>query len=312
MKQADIELNTRFIASLQTPSVRHLAWLCHSPQLINDTLSFRPSEYLPHNLTGTLRDWDSDAANAPEVLSAPPHYRLGLYVEQLYECLLRDILGWNVIARNLPIRSAGITLGELDFVVQNPVTGNNEHHEIAIKFYLGYVAPKKTDRAPDNLNVRWYGPNARDRLDIKSQRMLQAQSQRCQLPETIETLSALDIRTPSISRIFMPGYLFYPVDRRLTAPSSADPEHARGQWLTLAQARQQTDLANWVVLRKPHWIAPWVQRGAPDKNELKSALEEIETTATPRLFALLSQDRESNLWQEAERFFVVPESWPER
>jgi hypothetical protein len=232
-----------------------------------------------------------------------PHYRLGLYFEQLYECLLNDILGWTVVARNLPVRANGITLGELDFVVRNPHTGNNEHHEIAVKFYLGYLAQ-------NNAEVRWYGPNARDRLDIKSERMLQQQSQRCQLPESHEVLSAAGICIPAVSRIFMPGYLFYPTNIPLPAPITADPDHLRGRWLTLRDARKRGNLSAWVVLRKPHWLGPWVQVERPEAETVQRAFAEIEASETPRLFASLNYSKDNCLWHETERFFVVPPSWP--
>jgi len=42
-------------------------------------------------------------------------------------------------------------------VVRNGHTGVVEHHEIAVKFYLGYLQPGS---AADNQDVCWYGPNA--------------------------------------------------------------------------------------------------------------------------------------------------------
>jgi len=291
------------IIPFKTPAVRHLAWLCQTPQLVNCPISFRQTEWLPRDLVNTLSQWDRYPEQGPAVLMETPHYRLGLYFERLYECLMTDILGWTVMARNLPVRANGITLGELDFVVRNPLTHNNEHHEIAVKFYLGYLARNSTE-------VRWYGPNARDRLDIKSERMLQQQSRRCQLPESHEALAAAGIAIPVVSRIFMPGYLFYPIDIALPAPMSAELDHLRGRWLTLRDARQLANLNAWVVLRKPHWLGPWSQLDAPDAATVQSVFTEIEASGTPRLFASLSYNRDINLWQETERFFVVPSSWP--
>lgn len=308
MTLAPGQLSPCVVAGFQTPAVRHLAWLCQTPQLINNPISFRPGSWLPADSLTTLRHWDSHPEEGPLVLTEPPHYRLGLYVERLYECLIRDLLGWTVVARNLPIRAAGITLGELDFIVRNPHTRQHEHHEIAVKFYLGYLARNSTD-------VRWYGPNARDRLDIKSGRMLHEQSQRCRLPETIATLSAAGISPPETRHIFMPGYLFYPAVSAPPAPASVDAGHLRGYWLRLPDARKRVQTAvsaNWVVLRKPHWLGPWSQFETPTVDAVQSALTEIETSNTPRLFASLTRDKASDSWREVERFFVVPDSWPGR
>src|SRR5690606_5646045 len=172
--------------------------------------------------------WDLAPENGPALLTAPAPRRLGLYFEALYECLLRDLLGWTVLARNLPIRQGRETLGELDLVARNPVTGNVEHHEIAVKFYLGYHHA--------NGEALWYGPNARDRLDLKTAHLLEKQSQRRQLAATIATLQAHGIPQPQLSRIFMPGYLFYPSRINVRAatmpvPATLPANHERGRWL---------------------------------------------------------------------------------
>lgn len=290
-------------ANFRSPTVRHLAWLCQTPQLINNPLTFRPQPWLPDRMLQTLQAWDAAPDQGPAVLTQTPHYRLGLYVERLYDCLMRDILGWAVVARNLPIRAQGRTLGELDFVVRNPHTNQNEHHEIAVKFYLGYAATGAT-------GIRWYGPNARDRLDIKAHRLLHHQSQRCQLPQTLNTLAAAGIAAPTVSRIFVPGYLFYPVDTEMPAPSCADTDHLRGHWMTLPDARRRDDTECWVVLRKPHWLGPWSQPETPDRQAVLAGFAEIADSDTPRLFAAMRRQSTTGQWQETMRFFVVPVSWP--
>lgn len=297
------------LLQFRTPAVRHLLWICHAPQLINSHHVFDVASHLPDNYIAILQRWDNNPAAGPEVLTAPPHYRLGHYFESLYACLLQDLLGWNILARNLQIRVAGMTLGELDFVVQNPQTQKIEHHEIAIKFYLGYGGS-------DGLPPGWYGPNPRDRLDIKTARLLQLQSQRIHQPATADVLAQHGIALPTHSRVFMPGYLFYPLpavphpaSQRPVLPNNVPSDHSQGQWLYLdnvATAASHT----WVPLKKPHWLGPWCQPAAPDNNATQQTLDEISTTNSPRLFAALQHDAEHNLWIETERVFVVPPHWP--
>lgn len=286
------------------PAVRHLAWLCLAPPLLQSDLNFYPGRHLPGDIVERLAYWDRHPERGPVELNQLPHYRLGLYVESLYECLLRDVLGWEVLARNLPVRHQGVTLGELDFVVRNPRTGANEHHEIAIKFYLGYPSRADNDRPP-----LWYGPNSRDRLDIKAHRMLEVQSQRTDLAQAQATLQELGIEAPSARRIFMPGYLFYPSHARLPASALADPAHLQGHWLYLHQARGQA-IQNGVLLQKPHWLGPWFQHDRPEPAVVANAMEDIKHTGTPRLFASLAYDGALGLWRETSRFFVVPDTWP--
>lgn len=308
----------------QTPAVRQLAWLTQAPQLISDVKVFDLQPCLPDDYVTILQTWDKHPDKRPDILDTAPHYRLGYYLETLYECLIRDLMGWTVLARNLPIRTGGQTLGELDFLIHNPHTGSVEHHEIAIKFYLGYGGGS-------DLPPGWYGPNPRDRLDIKTARMLGQQIQRGLLPETSEVLAALDIKRPEISRVFMPGYLFYPVPPVREATSSViqtvastraaqtplstrldgvPVNHLRGRWMYLNDMAE-TNTNNWIPLKKPHWLGPWMQPQIPDNTETTNALTDIKNTQTPRLFAILQHDNKSSLWKETDRVFVVPSHWPD-
>lgn len=290
----------------RTPAVRHLAWMCSTAQLLADPLVVDLQAYWPEDLYARLDTWDADPAAGPAVLTEPANRRLGIYFESLYACLLSDILGWELLVRNLPIRHAGITLGELDFIVRNAHTGSVEHHEIAVKFYLGYVQPGSAAEPGD---VRWYGPNARDRLDLKTRRLLDEQSQRCALPETAAALRLAGIEQPHISRIFIPGYLFYPIDVQVQTASWVPANHSRGIWAYLDDI-MRLDTNHWVPLRKPHWLGPLVQPAAPDQDERERAFAEIRLAATPRLFAQLQQDPASGNWREVQRIFVMPARWP--
>lgn len=294
------------LVRFRTPAVRHLAWMCHTAQLLDGPQVIDLRAYWPEDLLARLSHWDAHPEAGPAALSQPANRRLGMYFESLYACLLTDILGWDLLVRNLPIRHAGITLGELDFVVRNGHTGVVEHHEIAVKFYLGYLQPGS---AADNQDVCWYGPNARDRLDLKTRRLLDQQSQRTALPETTAALQHAGIEQPQATRIFMPGYLFYPLDVQLQAAEWVPVNHPRGVWAYL-DAAVWMDVSHWVPLRKPHWLGPWVQSTAPDELERDTALAEIRELATPRLFARLQQHPYTGDWCEAQRIFVMPARWP--
>lgn len=289
-----------------TPAVRHLAWLCHAPQLIQHSSVFEPLRFLPNNYLAILQSWDTNPSAGPEVLCATPHHRLGYYVESLYACLITELLGWSILARNLPIRVGGRTLGELDFLIHNPHTDAVEHHEIAIKFYLGYAGSAQQPQG-------WYGPNPQDRLDIKTARMLGPQRQRGLLPETLAVLAHHGIQAPKTSYVFMPGYLFYPhmPMHEVTRPISCADHHLRGQWIYWENLTE-IDTCAWVPLKKPHWLGPWVQTHTPDNTECALALSDIRDTQTPRLFAIVQCDHINGLWTEAARVFVMPAHWPKR
>ncbi|MBW4979774.1 DUF1853 family protein [Marinobacter adhaerens] len=288
-------------SELTTPAVRHLAWLCQAPQLLQSPLTFEPSRSLSKNVDEQLRAWDRNPEKAPPLLSETPPKRLGFYFEQLYRVLLEDLLGWDILLQNRQIQSNGRTIGELDFVVHNRLEDRIEHHEIAIKYYLG--VPEQAGR------TLWYGPNARDRLDLKADRMLNLQSQRTRLPEARELLAEAGINEPVTPRIFMPGYLFYPRETRVIAPESVPANHLRGHWCYLSQI-ESSDIHGWAVLNKPHWIGPWRQSEPPAADAMTTALNTIERHNIPMLFAKLEKNDSGEIWQETDRIFVVPDSWP--
>ncbi|MGC8121270.1 DUF1853 family protein [Marinobacter sp. VGCF2001] len=290
------------LLAFKIPAVRHLAWLCLAPQLLRHEFSFNPSAHLAPGFLTMLKEWEKNPEALPPRLAESPERRLGHYVERLYEVLLRDLLGWDIILQNQQIRAGDRTLGELDFLVRNRESGQLEHHEIAIKFYLGFRGEES--------QTRWFGPNARDRLDLKTDRLVNHQSQLCRRPETLDLLASLGICEPIVPRIFMPGYLFYPDEQTVPAPPAQAPaSHLRGRWLWVDEARQQNRTC-WVPLDKPNWIGPWAQPQAPDVSLGKRALERVEALGTPQLFAILGECEDSGSWVEKDRVFVMPLPWP--
>tara|TARA_R110002167_G_scaffold61506_9_gene173442 strand:+ start:432 stop:1328 length:897 start_codon:yes stop_codon:yes gene_type:complete len=294
-------LASELINSYHTPAIRHLAWLCQAPQLMRSPITFEPAQHLPSNYSDILNAWDQDIEAAPSLLSEPPQRRLGFYFERLYQVFLEDVLGWPILLKNRQIQSSGRTIGELDFVVHNKKDDRIEHHEIAIKFYLGV-----SECAASTL---WYGPNARDRLDMKTTSLLEQQSRRTQLPETIALLAESHITGPLTPRIFMPGYLFYPDDQPAVTPDYVPAGHLRGRW-TYAHDARAIDTSQWVVLNKPHWIGNWFQSEPPETEHTQEALKRVENKSVPQLFAVLREDRQTGNWLETDRVFVVPETWP--
>ena len=289
------------LAQSHLPAIRHLAWMLCAPQLLDGESVFKPDAHLPSQAWNTLRAWAENPARGPSVLTDPPHPRLGLYFERLYQCLMTELLGWSLVANNLQVKSRdGLsTLGELDLVLFNPQTRVLEHHEIAVKFYLGYQQQGK---------LWWYGPNARDRLDVKTGHLLQHQSLMLQRPETREALRERGIASPEQVRIFMPGYLFAPLDRSYPV-SSPTCTTKQCTWTYLSGAGEMQAQV-WVPLYKPHWLGPWLQAQAPAPAAFCAALEQVKRSGHPSLFARLERDTHRGLWLEAERRFVVPPNWP--
>ncbi|OZB20641.1 MAG: hypothetical protein B7X58_00580 [Marinobacter sp. 34-60-7] len=302
--------DTETLARFESPAVRHLAWLCQAPQLLHPAIGFSPMRWLPGDYIERLQHWDTHPGAMPDRLREPAERRLGHYFERLYEVLLVDLLGWEVLLKNQPVRRQGITLGELDFVVRNTANDEIEHHEIAVKFYLGYPGDNGSP-------ALWYGPNASDRLDLKTRHLVEHQSLMAQRPEARSMFESLGLGRPTRQRMFMPGYLFYPQAVCVPEPEHVPDDHLRGRWIyleTLQQARQAPsgpmDTKHWVPLNKPHWLGPWHQPAEPDPVATETALDQVRSAGVPRLFAELAQCEAGGAWHEQARWFVMPPGWP--
>lgn len=275
--------------------------MCQAPSLVSAPEQFDLSAHLPGNIRERLIDLDNAPGDLLNHLAQDRKPRLGHYFEKLYQFLMTKLMGWNLLLANLQIREDGLTLGELDFVLQNPATGAVEHHEIAVKFYLGMPLPDG--------NARWYGPNAQDRLDLKTDRIRHHQLQLTDKTAARSALADAGIHTRPVRRLFMPGYLFYPAHISVSTPESAPPEHARGIWCR-AGTLTPNDLANWSVLNKPHWLGPCQQTIAPDPDDAVATLRQVQLGGPPRLLAKMQERPNGAGWQETERLFIVPEHWP--
>lgn len=287
----------------QTAAVRHLAWLCRAPSLTTTPLDFDLAHYLPDDLDLRLAALDRNPAPLLQVLADNPSSRLGFYFEGLYHFLLTDILGWPLLLKNSQVRREGRTLGELDFIIHNPVDDRIEHHEIAVKFYLGFPSADATA-------TLWYGPNANDRLDIKTRRLINHQCALTRRPETRELLQSHGITSAPEPRLFMPGYLFYPVQTDLAPPSHSPANHARGRWCRIESLNRATT-QYWDCLVKPHWLGPLQSVQAPDHARTSGALDDIAAGGAPRLFAVMAPRGRGDGWEEVDRYFVVPARWPD-
>ena len=161
--------------------------------------------------------------------------RLGVYFENLWAFVFAHHPQYQLIARNLPLRAEGKTLGELDVVVRYLPDGVTEHWEIAVKFYL-------------QVGHYWVGPGLKDRLDIKLAHTRDHQLPVIHQPAAHHLLQQQGI---DIERQWtvMPGRRFRPL-----AESSADaPWWADRHTFLDGFADQDWE---WLQLPKQCWLAP--------------------------------------------------------
>lgn len=224
---------------------------------------------------------------------------IGRYFERLVQCWLSTRHGVSKLAAGVPVRSGGTTLGELDLVFE--ADGRCYHWELAIKFYLG-----TGDRLAE---ADWFGPQGRDRLDLKLDKL---QSHQLRLLDGAEGRAVLEVHGLGNHQSFalVKGYLFHPfadwVQGHRPTPPCVHRDHAHGWWIHLSEVPQICQRsAQWRILEKHEWLASAHGPGEIAAEELTTRLQTYfdQDDRPPMLVAIDEAGRES------ERGFVVPDDW---
>ncbi len=268
-----------------------------------------------------LRALDTDPAELQRDLAATRITRLGRYAERLLGWFLQHGPAARLVAAGVPLRRAGVTLGECDFLVQTQ-QGARLHWELAVKCYLhaGESRAQSTTQSTTQSTARladYVGPNLKDRFDLKLAHVLNHQ-----LPLSArEEFASVGHPGPWTPQMFIKGWLFYRAGETPADPAELDPSHGRGWWVTrgewtdFAAAHAQT----WRVLPRLEWLAPrWHESGVSGEAEgVGSVFVDAGTLAAqtshqhgPTMVAAFVADNAGNLIERS-RGFIVPNEWPE-
>jgi uncharacterized protein len=313
--------STARLDALTDAAVRDIAWLLFSPDLLRAQpplgVLAQPFES-PDEAVAAL-DWleaqDADPAPLHRHVAAAHVTRLGRYAECLLAWFLKQGPAARLIAANVALRRAGVTLGECDFLVET-LTGRRLHWELAVKCYL-HAGDERDERenaagnAGGNGLASYVGPNLQDRFDLKLAHLLDHQL-RLSAREEFATLGHAG---PWDAQMFVKGWLFYRNGANERDPVEIDPAHARGWWSTRADwpsfAGSHADA--WIVLPRLEWLAPRL-RDAHHAVSFVSAdalAQQLAHQTGPTMVAAFVEHR-AGQWAERSRGFIVPDDWPER
>ena len=309
------------LGSLHEPAVRDLAWLLLSPALLRPQppVGVLASAFeTPQELHATV-DWLRQLDAAPDPLrrdlAAVRITRLGRYAEWLLGWFLRHGPTARLVAAGVPLRRAGVTLGECDFLVETQ-QGARLHWELAVKCYL-HAGGDAQSHSPARL-ADYVGPNLKDRFDRKLAHVLDHQ-----LPLSArEEFASVGYAGPWTPQLFIKGWLFYRHGEPPTDPVELDPAHGRGWWVTLSEwpAFAATHAQKWRALPRMEWLAPRrTARGEQSEAEAPESLcVDAQTLATqishrsqhgPTMVVAFTEDSLGE-WVERSRGFIVPDEWP--
>ncbi len=202
-----------YLDSLRDPMVRDLAWVIGAPVLPDAAFPAYTGRVVDdawcrtqlQTCTPWLAALDSEPRSLHDFIAARPTRRLGHYFESLIAFWLAYLPGMQIIATNLQVKDSQRTLGEYDFLLRD-ASADICHWEAAVKFYL--------QAEPQAEQHVFIGPGARDRLDLKLDRVFSRQLQLGYTPAGREALP------PGIAlnkaQAFIKGYLFYPLTQTAT------------------------------------------------------------------------------------------------
>ncbi|QQC64414.1 DUF1853 family protein [Paraburkholderia ginsengisoli] len=317
------------LGALRDPAVRDLAWLLLSPDLL------RPQPPMgalanpfdtPQELQASI-EWLRALDAAPEPLqrelAAARITRLGRYAERLLGWFLQHGPAARLVAAGVPLRRAGVTLGECDFLVQSR-QGARLHWELAVKCYLHAGAERGQEAAQTGSRLADYvGPNLKDRFDLKLAHLLNHQ-----LPLSArDEFASVGHAGPWTPQMFVKGWLFYRHGERPADPVELDPAHGRGWWVTRSDwpAFAAAHAQKWRRLPRLEWLAPRRVECADEQADEQAGRQaarslwvdaqtlaaQISTVHGPAMVVAFIED-EAGDSIERSRGFIVPDEWPEQ
>ncbi|MFA0084577.1 DUF1853 family protein [Vibrio sp. 10N.261.51.F12] len=211
--------------------------------------------------------------------------RLGFLYQELCRRQFEQHPNYTVLAEEIQLQEGKRTLGAIDFLLQNQRNGDVEHWEVAIKFYL-------------LKDGQWFGPNAKDRLDLKLSRMMHHQ---LMMSDTLAFQEQFPNHKPANKHLLMQGRLYInPFDCE-SVPTQCleldiDTANVSGRWCYQKDIHKLNEPM--YVLPKHRWATGFID-GESAMNKKPEAL-----VSWPGHF-VHCQSESGVFW------FIVPNDWPQ-
>jgi len=221
--------------------------------------------------------------------------KLGHLYEQALESLIDATDALECLASHLQVfDAAGRTLGEMDFVLLDRLSGRHIHLELAVKFYLAQETAE---------GWQFPGPDPKDNWPRKLDRMGTHQFLLSQSPEARTLLqSRFGIESIETQQLIY-GALFLPIACEGIPRHPTMAADARfGRWLYVGEWSQYFDRVDEVwLIPKSLWPVPLSDETIQLMQVVNA--EEIMSLARERCTMFALRDSE-------EPIFLVPDSWP--
>ena len=121
----------------------------------------------------------------------PSNVRLGHLAEKVVSKAIKASANYSVLFENVQLKENKITVGEIDFIIQNRLTNQLIHLELAYKFYL--FDPNNSSTPLNN----WIGPNRNDSLQNKLEKLKTKQFPLLKKSSTASAFNGIDLNLVS-------------------------------------------------------------------------------------------------------------------
>lgn len=298
------------LMSYRNDAVRALAWTIRSPNLMNARpgLGFQtPGAFMDayQEARSWLRQLDADPTPLLEAIGSVNTWKVGVYFEALMGFWLDRHSEMTVLGHNPQVQDQGRTLGAFDFLLRD-AQGRYEHWELAVKFYLQQRRSAEW--------TAWVGPNQRDRLDLKLNRMRDHQLPLAHTAPGKVCLANLGVPALNTQRAVLKGTLFTPWLQTdgFVHPDGASLDGERGVWIPVTKLDRLLDAGperRWYRREKPDWLGPAVQNRTMtlDSDGILAACQKT-ALQRPQLWSQMVK-MAPQTWCEERLVFIVPAEW---
>lgn len=207
-------------------------------------------------------------AGSPSLLT---NFVLGKRAESFFQLALAHSERFQVIAQNIQIQREKITLGEIDFLIEDIFKNRQFHIELVCKFYV-------YDPSFENELERWIGPNRKDSLLQKTEKLKQKQLPLLHKPETGPYLSELNLKSEKLQQeVCFKANLFIPKSLKDKEFEHINNQCVSGFWIHFKEFTE-TGYGKFQFLapKKQDWlIDPKYGENWVSFSEIKERIEEL-------------------------------------
>lgn len=181
----------------------------------------------------------------------PEDRMLGKQAEYCFESYLIASNRYKLLASNIQIQGEKQTLGEVDFMVFDREVEKVLHIELAYKYYI--FDPKLNSSGTSG----WIGPNRKDSLNDKLNKLVNSQFPLLQAEETSLKLKYYGIDTASVeSQLCLKAFLFVPKNLPLLKIEQNYQDCVAGYWIPFSEFIAEDKNALYAIPKKKQWLLP--------------------------------------------------------